>query len=72
MKVPETEENRMKCICPSCPTYNKCMKEKMHLFFCAKGKTDCKLDKKGCICGGCPIWREYKLSRVYFCVTGAA
>ena len=72
MKVPDTKENMMKCICVTCPTYNQCMKDKMQGFFCAKMKTDCKLDKKNCICSGCPIWGEFKLAGGYFCESGAA
>ena len=46
MKVPDTQENLMKCICGSCPTYNQCMKDKMQGFFCAREKSDCETEKE--------------------------
>ena len=72
MKVPDTKENLMKCICMNCPTHNQCMKDKMHGLFCARGKTDCTLERTGCLCGECPISSEYRLSGGYFCDMGAA
>ena len=71
MKVPDTSENFKKCFCSSCPTYDKCMKQKMQRIFCTRGKTDCTLKKYGCICGSCPLAMTYKLTGEYFCETGA-
>lgn len=71
MKVPETKENMMKCICMKCPTYNICMKEKMEKFFCSKGKAKCKFKEMGCICAECTLWSEYMLNVLYYCVQGA-
>ena len=73
-KVPDTKENMMKCICPKCPTWmsSDCPKNKIEGFYCAKGKTTCNLTDKGCICGTCPLWEEYSLSKGYFCLNGAA
>lgn len=72
VKVPDTKENLMKCICGRCPSYNECMKEKMDGLFCARGKTDCALTRAGCICGECALYTEYQLSGGYFCDTAAA
>ena len=72
MKVPDTKENLMKCICGKCPTHNACMKERMQGLFCARGKSDCELTRAGCICGECPISTEYRLSGTYYCELGAA
>jgi hypothetical protein len=71
-KVADTPENMKKCICGGCPSYNQCMKDKMHGFFCAKGKTDCELTKSGCLCGACPVASEHKLGKMYYCEIGAA
>lgn len=70
MTVPDTQENMTKCLCVKCPTYNMCMKDKAERLFCSKGKTTCKLQEVGCICTGCPIWLEYKLGALYYCVSG--
>lgn len=73
-KVPNTGENRARCNCPNCPTYrgSDCPKKSREDLYCAKGKTICDLVKRGCICGECPVWDEYKLSVGYFCQNGVA
>ncbi|MCP8323070.1 MAG: DUF2769 domain-containing protein [Candidatus Methylarchaceae archaeon HK02M2] len=72
MKVPDNKENLMKCICTNCPTHNDCMKERKQGLFCARVKSDCDLERQGCICGQCPISSEYRLSKMYYCEIGAA
>ena len=72
MKVPNTSENKEKCICSGCPTYNDCMTKKDQKLFCSAGKTECQLKKQGCICGECPISSEFQLHDWYFCEKGAA
>lgn len=72
MRVPDTKENENKCICENCPTYNDCTKEKKVKFFCFRGKTECDMDRQGCICGECPIASQYQLRDLYFCDTDAA
>jgi len=72
MKVPDTKENLMKCICMNCPTHTQEMKDKMQGMFCARVKSGLKFERKGCICGECPLAREYKLSGSYFCDIGAS
>jgi len=71
MKVPDNQENLMKCICGSCPTYNQCMKDGMQGLFCSRGKSDCKIEKTGCLCGQCPLFSEYGLEGLYYCINGA-
>ena len=70
MKVPNTSENRAKCICPNCPTYNECMEKGKERLFCAKEETKCNPEKQGCICGECPIASEFGLNKFYYCRTG--
>jgi len=73
-KVPNTDENAGKCICPNCPTWKSdaCAAEKNERLYCGRGKTACDLKDKGCICGECPMWFRYNLSKGYFCFNGAA
>ncbi|MFA5925859.1 MAG: DUF2769 domain-containing protein [Parcubacteria group bacterium] len=72
-KVPDNQENANKCFCVRCPTFiqTECPKEKTEILYCAKGKTDCELSKKGCLCGACPVHEEYNLEGGYFCLRGA-
>ena len=85
MLVPDTKENLDKCICKNCSTYNDCMKNNADGLFCAKGKTDCTVEKKECMCVSCPIDTEYRLTgrldlmekmilklNTYYCETGPA
>ncbi len=70
--VPDTDENAEKCLCPGCPTHNDCMKSEEERIFCSRGNTECNLEKRGCLCGTCPVRQEYKLNDFYYCVGGAA
>jgi len=72
MKVGDTRDKLMKCICGTCPTYSSCMKEGMQGLFCARGKSSCALAKRGCVCGKCPLWAPHSLAGGYFCEGGAA
>ena len=67
---PETPENYSQCICDSCPSYPGQGDRKM---YCARGKSEKKIDQEGCICpAGCPIFLQYKLKDMYYCVYGKA
>lgn len=66
MKVPNTVPNSKKCICGDCPSYLGDNEG----FFCSAGKSKQNYEKKGCICGKCDLWKEYKLGGGYFCVNG--
>jgi glucose/arabinose dehydrogenase len=70
--VPDTQYNNRRCICPNCPSYDKCMIGKMEKLYCAIGKSECIIEKKGCICGECPVASEHKISGFYFCEKGKA
>ena len=70
--VPYTPENRDKCLCPTCPTLNECMRNKDERLFCSRGKITCEIERKGCLCGECPIESEYMLTDFYYCYFGAA
>lgn len=70
IKIENNKENLMKCICGNCPSYNECMKGGMQGLFCGRESSDCGFEKKGCICGGCLLTEEYKLSGGYYCKGG--
>lgn len=72
MIVENTKENLAKCICGNCPSFNECMKGVAQALFCAREKSSCDFDKKGCVCSGCPLTSENDLSSDYFCVSGVA
>lgn len=72
-KILKNEDNLNKCVCINCPSYNECMKEGEELLYCSKevGKSTCEFEKKGCICGTCPVQIENGLTSGYYCSTGA-
>lgn len=68
-----SEDTRMKmvlekCICRQCPTFVDC-KEKIGYCFVSKSK--CIKDKKGCICGQCPVYGIVGLAHYYYCIDGS-
>ncbi len=65
-------ENRAKCICEPCPTFNECMRAGNERLFCVTGKSlTCTFDKKGCLCPNCPVRLILGLSKSYYCIRGA-
>jgi hypothetical protein len=69
----QINENRGKCICEPCPTYNECMRAEGSLLFCLTGKSaSCTFDKKGCTCPACPVTTALGLKRAYYCIRGTS
>lgn len=66
-KVPDTAENMARCLCGNCPSYPA-----EGGFYCATGKSAKTIQKRGCVCGDCEIFKEYGLIDGYYCVTGVA
>jgi len=65
------KENKKHCICPGCPTYNECAREKNELLYCTLGKSQaCIIKESGCICPACPITEMMDLTKDYFCIEG--
>ncbi len=62
--IEDSPENREKCHCSFCPSNINCKKE---VLYCAKGRSDCKIDIKGCLCPTCSIYFEYGLEDLYYC-----
>ncbi len=65
------EENRKRCICPGCPTYNDCMRGKNERMFCVAGKSSCEVTQQGCICPTCPVTAILGLTHTFCCTDGS-
>ena len=53
------------CVCPICPSYNDCAKEKDENIFCITGKSDgCINLELGCMCPTCPLAQRYKIGMI--------
>lgn len=69
------DKNAGRCLCPGCSTYlsSPCPNEKGEKIFCSIGMTECKLEKKDCLCWqGCQVYKKYGLKVGYFCLNGEA
>ncbi|MDP3035242.1 MAG: DUF2769 domain-containing protein, partial [Methanobacteriaceae archaeon] len=65
IQVPNTEENRIKCLCKKCPSYpHKCSRE---ILYCSKGSSLLEVREGGCLCKSCSLYFEYDLKGHYFC-----
>ncbi len=73
-KVEKNESNIKRCMCPGCPSYNDCARGNSENLYCAKanGKSSCPFEKKGCLCGACPVHAENNLTSGYYCINGSA
>lgn len=70
--VDDTEDNAKRCACPSCPTYDDCMKGRNEELYCARGPSGCSFRRLGCVCGECDVAIEHGLSSNYYCDGGPA
>lgn len=65
-RVADNDQNMEKCICGECPSNNQ---DDMS-FYCAKGKSSMTVRRRGCVCGDCELWRDYLLTKGYYCDEG--
>ena len=65
-KVADTQENMAGCICGDCPSKPRDDRS----FYCAKGKSSESVRRRGCLCGDCRNWRDYGLTKDYYCDEG--
>jgi len=65
--VPNTDENRQRCLCGGCPSYPG-----DGGFYCALGKSANEVTRQGCLCGDCENFKEYGLTKGYYCAEGSA
>jgi hypothetical protein len=72
LRVENTNENYENCLCYTdrCPTYNG--SSLASGLFCARGRSEKTLEKRGCVCPSCPVWAKCKLNSVFFCAYGVA
>lgn len=68
MKPENNEKNYTNCICPACPSYNDCCEKTSEKAFCANKRCSCEVERKSCICGNCPVYKENDVSGGYFCI----
>lgn len=65
------EEKKKECICPTCPSYNKCaIVEREKLFCLIGGSFLCISYEEGCKCSECPLSKELGFEYKYFCIRG--
>jgi hypothetical protein len=55
------------CICQKCPSYPG---NKDPRVYCEYGKSNYPIEKRGCICSDCPIWKINRFQNHYYCETG--
>ena len=73
MVVEASTENRVRCLCPHCPTYDECMTLEEELLFCGSSVTMCEGgERQGCLCGRCSVHADYDLAGTYYCFEGPA
>ncbi len=65
--VPDTDQYMSRCICGDCPSFPG-----DGGFYCAKGKSANEVERKGCNCGDCENFKEFGLSKGYYCAEGSA
>ncbi len=70
--VENNDQNVQACACPKCPSYNDCAKKTKEVLFCSVGKGKCQYHMNGCICMGCPVYKQNKLKTGYYCIRGGA
>ncbi|MFW6117617.1 MAG: DUF2769 domain-containing protein [Thermoproteota archaeon] len=62
------QKNQRTCkdFCGNCPSYPGTGE----WLFCARGRSTTKIEKKGCLCPTCKVYKDYQLSGRYFCAKG--
>ncbi|OPX60759.1 MAG: hypothetical protein A4E25_00168 [Methanobacterium sp. PtaB.Bin024] len=61
------------CVCPICPSYTDCAKDKQENVFCITGKSGgCITMEMGCLCPTCPLAQKYEIGVMYnfYCQRG--
>jgi len=67
-------EYKGSCVCPTCPTWNKCAENANEKLFCVTGKSEaCITERKGCMCPTCPLAQslDVGVERTTFCLNGS-
>ena len=67
-KVPNLVENWARCECGKCPSNPPDQKT----CYCAGGTSPARVETKSCLCGDCPVYKEFGLATGYYCAEEAA
>ncbi len=57
------------CKCSGCPAYPDQGEPRV---YCARGASRLPIEKRGCLCPGCPIYKKGKFAGDSFCFHGQA
>ena len=68
MPVPVSDEIGARCRCESCPSYHG----NEPWLYCGRGKSKSEVTQIQCLCPECPVYAEYKLIGIYYCIEGVA
>jgi len=55
------------CACKRCPSYPG---KKDPLTYCEFGTSEKEIEKKGCVCPQCFVWKINRFSNYYYCKEG--
>jgi hypothetical protein len=74
-KSGRTMKDRLKqvdasCICGDCPTYASLGERDEYISYCFRGRSKKITEEVGCQCPDCPVWKETKFTKQYFCTRG--
>ncbi|OGL45180.1 MAG: hypothetical protein A2161_17855 [Candidatus Schekmanbacteria bacterium RBG_13_48_7] len=71
-RVDDNKWNLEKCLkfCTKCPSFGNRKNEGL---YCARGESKhfSEIQKRGCHCPECDIYKAYELTGSYFCINGA-
>jgi hypothetical protein len=65
--VTDTSETVDRCICAACPAFPE-----EGILFCARGRGEKPVARRGCICPDCDNYTGYELKGYYYCADGSA
>jgi len=67
-----TADMAKRCLCPTCPTYTNCARERDEKIFCDVGKSfNCIVFERNCLCPTCPVHEELQMKHQFYCTRGA-
>ena len=62
---------RVRCPCPTCPSYTLCARDRDEKMFCFYGRSpDCITRELKCVCRKCPVHEELGFRNIYYCTRG--
>lgn len=55
------------CICKRCPSYPN---KNDLTTYCKFGKSNFQIEKRGCVCPECFVWKVNRFKKYYYCENG--